>query len=95
MANGNGLSFLFPPAVLETLKMVGPTGVIAIFLVYSQTKNFERNLQQRISEHDRIEEAMARAHLVNERILWVLEQMCIKDAETPDERRRCVARGQP
>jgi len=79
---------------------VGIPGVIAMFLVYNLSTGFEkfdarlgameRQHSDMLQHSERIEDLMGRTYMSNERVLYVLRQMCVNDAKTAEARRLCL-----
>lgn len=78
----------------------GIPGVIAMFLVWKLADGFdmfEARLRAVEQQHadllvhtSRTEDLMGRAYMSNERVLYVLRQMCVNDAKTTEARRLCL-----
>lgn len=79
---------------------LGIPGVIAMFLVYRLALGFEvfnTRLTALESQHvamassaESAKDLAGRALMTNERVLWVLQVMCVQDAKTTDQRRECM-----
>lgn len=79
---------------------VGLPGVIACFLVYNLVIGFdkfdvrlqavEQQHQSMLLHSERTEDLMGRSYMSNEKVLYVLRQMCVNDAKNADARRLCL-----
>lgn len=79
---------------------VGLPGVIALFLVYKISTGFdmfevrmralEVQHQEAASAYIQAKDIAGRALMINDRVLWVLQTMCVNDARTPEGRERCL-----
>lgn len=79
---------------------LGIPGVIALFLVYrlalgfdifdTRLKALEIQHQAAAVAAESARDLAGRALMTNERVLWVLQTMCINDARTAEQRERCL-----
>lgn len=75
----------------------GAPSVLIAFLLWWLTGDFNVRLRAIESQHvemnehaSRTEDAMGRTHMSTEKVLYVLQIMCVNDAKTSDARERCL-----
>lgn len=75
----------------------GAPSVLIAFLLWWLTGDFNVRLRAIESQHtemnqhaSRTEDSMGRTYMSTEKVLYVLQTMCVNDAKTNDARERCL-----
>lgn len=89
------------PGIGDLVRVLGVPGAIAIFLVWRLASGFDgiqRQMEEtnkqlvNLSANDRVMANMIGvSQMLAEQTVWVLRQMCVNAANTPQERVRCMS----
>lgn len=88
------------PDWLQVILKIGLPGAIAVFLVYRlaggfdivdvRLKAIETQHAQMLNAGERLQDAVGRAALSSDRVLLVLRQICVQNANSAADRRDCL-----